>query len=345
MGRPARTRSRPRARLPPGRHEPRRARSGRGRSRAPGRAARSTRARIRRHAAARDPSPHRESRRRSCRRNRSRAPARARARSGRAGCAARAPARAVPLEDALPRRVERLQLDLALEFPTEEREHDGVPLTRRPVGTVENPSQRPLLDEAELARNREARLVGRIYSDLDPLDLAELEADARQRGSGLGAESLTQAIGTDPVADLEDPLAPARVQAGAADRLGLIGREDSVDEVLAEVEPAAEAAQQLDLRLQWLRFLVRPGHPRAQVVERRVDRLLEQRPVAWLPAAHHEALRLNPVRRWRHGRGIYRGVPSQASAGTISTRSPPSTRQSETACSSPASSGATPRGT
>ena len=41
----------------------------------------------------------------------------------------------------------------------------------------------------------------------------------------------------------------------------------------------------------------------------------------------------------------YRGVPIQASAGTIRTRSPPSTRQSESACSSPASSGAIAAGT
>ena len=42
-----------------------------------------------------------------------------------------------------------------------------------------------------------------------------------------------------------------------------------------------------------------------------------------------------------HRRRAYRGDPTQASAGTISTRSPPSTRQSDTACSSPRSSGAT----
>ena len=46
------------------------------------------------------------------------------------------------------------------------------------------------------------------------------------------------------------------------------------------------------------------------------------------------------------GGGIYlRGRPTQASAGTISTRSPPSTRQSDTACSPPPSSGATAAGT
>ena len=46
-----------------------------------------------------------------------------------------------------------------------------------------------------------------------------------------------------------------------------------------------------------------------------------------------------------HGGGIYRGRPTQASGGTISTRRPPSTRQSETACSSPLSSAAVSRGT
>ena len=46
-----------------------------------------------------------------------------------------------------------------------------------------------------------------------------------------------------------------------------------------------------------------------------------------------------------HGGGIYRGWPTQASGGTISTRRPPSDRQSETACSSPLSVGAISRGT
>ena len=47
----------------------------------------------------------------------------------------------------------------------------------------------------------------------------------------------------------------------------------------------------------------------------------------------------------RHGDGTYRGRPTQASAGTMRTRRPPSTRQSETACSSPVSWGAISRGT
>ena len=190
----------------------------------------------------------------------------------------------------------------------------------------------------------EARLVGGVDPELDPLHVAELEPDARERGRRLGGEALAHTAGADPVADLEDALAAARVQAAAADRLGLVRREDSVDEVLAEVEAPAEAAQQLDLCFHRLRILVRPGHPGPHVLERGVDRLLQERRVARLPAAHDESLGLDPVRRG-HGRGIYRGVPTQEPAGTTSTPSPPSTRQSEYACSSPESSGATSRGT
>ena len=47
----------------------------------------------------------------------------------------------------------------------------------------------------------------------------------------------------------------------------------------------------------------------------------------------------------RHGGGIYRGRPIQASAGAMRTRNPPSVRQIETACSSPARRGASSRGT
>src|SRR6266540_3075677 len=42
---------------------------------------------------------------------------------------------------------------------------------------------------------------------------------------------------------------------------------------------------------------------------------------------------------------LHRGVPIHASLGTISTRSPPSTRHKDSACSSPRSSGAISRGT
>jgi hypothetical protein len=92
------------------------------------------------------------------------------------------------------------------------------------------------------------------------------------------------------------------VQTGAADRLGLIRREDPVDELLAEVEHSAEPPQQLDLLLQQLRLLVGPRQPRTQVLQRRVDRLLQERRVARLPAAHDQALGLDPVgRRSRQG--------------------------------------------
>src|SRR6185503_21167495 len=159
------------------------------------------------------------------------------------------------------------------ELPAQEREDHGVARSRRAVPAVEDAAHRPFLDEAELARDAEARLVGRVDPELDPLHVAELEPDARERGRRLGGKALAHTAGADPVADLEDALAAARVQAAAADRLGLVRREDSVDEVLAEVEAAPEATQQLDLRFHRLGILMRPGHPRPHVLERRVDRL------------------------------------------------------------------------
>jgi hypothetical protein len=104
------------------------------------------------------------------------------------------------------------------------------------------------------------------------------------------------------------------VEAGAADGLGLVGREDPVDEVLAEVETAPEVAQQLDLRLQRLRILVCPRQPRPQVLERRVDRLLQQRRVARLPAADDQPLGLDPVGRRLQNASSFRAASATRSA-------------------------------
>src|SRR3954464_8015350 len=185
----------------------------------------------------------------------------------------------------------------ALELPAHEREHDAVVSHRSPVRRVQDPAQRPLLHEAKLARDRQRGSVLGVDANLDPVDPAELEADARQRGHGLRAEPLAGTALPDPVADLERALAAPRVQAGAADRLRLGGRKDPVDEVLPEVEPAAKLPQQLDLLFQRLRLLMCPGQPRPEVLERRVDRLLERGRVARLPAANDEPLRLDPVGR------------------------------------------------
>src|SRR4029078_8973449 len=112
--------------------------------------------------------------------------------------------------------------------------------------------------DAHVARDRGPLLVGGIGPELDPRHVAELEADSRERRRRLGGEALTHAARADPVADLQLALAAARVQGGAADRLRLVGREDPVDEVLAEVEAAAEPAQQLYLRLPRAGGLRRP---------------------------------------------------------------------------------------
>ena len=89
------------------------------------------------------------------------------------------------------------------------------------------------------------------------------------------------------------------METAAADELRLVGREDPVDEVVAGVELGSERPEQLGLLLERLRLAVRPEHPGAQVVEARVDRLLQQRRVARLVAADDEPLRLDPVRSGR----------------------------------------------
>ena len=78
------------------------------------------------------------------------------------------------------------------------------------------------------------------------------------------------------------------VQTRAAERLRLLPVEDAVDEILAQVELAPEAADQRDLGLDVGRLVGGPGHPGQQVLDAGVDGGLEQRRVGRLPAADHQ---------------------------------------------------------
>ncbi len=177
-----------------------------------------------------------------------------------------------------------------------EHREDG-DVTKRPALAARQASpQRCLLDEAELARDAEARLVARLDPDLDPVHLADLEARARQRGRRLGHDPLPRRARAHPVADLEPARPDAGMKPGAAEQLGFVGGEDPVREVLAGDEAGAEGLDELDLLLERLRLVERPRHPRLQVLEARVDRVLQQRRVARLVAADDEPLRLDPVR-------------------------------------------------
>src|SRR5579884_3931031 len=67
----------------------------------------------------------------------------------------------------------------------------------------------------------------------------------------------------------------------------------------AEKTPVVVRAEVLDevgLLLDRLRLVECPGHPRPQVLEARVDGLLEERRVAGVVASDHQPLRLDPVR-------------------------------------------------
>src|SRR4051812_2403561 len=89
------------------------------------------------------------------------------------------------------------------------------------------------------------------------------------------------------------------MQPRAPEQLGLAGGEDPVREVLAGVEAGAEELDELLLLLERLRLVERPRHPGLQVLEARVDRLLQERCVARLVAADDEPCRLGPIRSGR----------------------------------------------
>ena len=91
-------------------------------------------------------------------------------------------------EHPLPGRVIRLQLDVARELPCKQREDDRVVLPRLPVGPWKTPRAIPSSAYPSLRGIARLRRVRRVDANLDPLDLADLEADPRQRRSGLRPE-------------------------------------------------------------------------------------------------------------------------------------------------------------
>ena len=133
--------------------------------------------------------------------------------------------------------------------------------------------------------------------DLDPVDAAHVERDLGQCRRGLPREALSDPRGADPIADLERPVTNTRVESRAADRLALVRSEDPVDEVLTEVEAAAEHAEELGFLLDRRRLVGRPRHPGAKVVEARVERVFQERRVTRFPAADRQAVGADEVRR------------------------------------------------
>lgn len=75
----------------------------------------------------------------------------------------------------------------AREHVPEQAEDDHVSWHTVLVGR-EPPPQHPLLGEAELPRDRQARVVRTIDPNLDPVNIAEIEGDSRQSGARLGGQ-------------------------------------------------------------------------------------------------------------------------------------------------------------
>src|SRR5207244_5881322 len=91
-----------------------------------------------------------------------------------------------------------------------------------------------------------------------------------------------------------------RMQAGASNGARLVRLEDTHDQVLVPVVAGAEGPQPLVHRVEGLRLVRRPRHPRPQMLEAAVDGVLEERCVLGLPAPDDETLGLDSVRRHSH---------------------------------------------
>src|SRR5204862_7320552 len=140
-----------------------------------------------------------------------------------------------------------------IEVLAKQRE-DGDVTKRSCLARRQPPPQRRLLDEAELARDAEARLVARLDADLDPVGLADLEPRTRERRGRLGCDPLPRCARPDPVADLEPARPDSRVEPGAAEDLRFVGAEDPAREVGARVEVGAELLDERGLVLERLRL-------------------------------------------------------------------------------------------
>ena len=193
-----------------------------------------------------------------------------------------------------PRAVEEAQLGRAAagesaKLLRQKREHHGVPvrLSRRRVGSL--PPEDALLAGSRAGRDPAARLVGRIDADLDPLDAGALDPDLRQRRCRVVAIPPPDAARAGPVADLERRLTGPGMEPGAAEDLGLVGRRRSRRRSRLRGEVAPEQAQQRHLRVERLGLVVRHGIQGPQMLEARVDRLLQEGRVPRLPAADHGA--------------------------------------------------------
>jgi len=84
------------------------------------------------------------------------------------------------------------------------------------------------------------------------------------------------------------------VQSGPAEILRLVGREQPVDPAPTVREQLAESAKPLLDHLERLGCRPGPVHELAQVLEARVDRLLDERCITGLVTAEHEPLGHDP---------------------------------------------------
>ena len=123
---------------------------------------------------------------------------------------------------------------------------------------------------AESFRDRRAAVICLVTVDLDPADRRERECGRCQRARGRGRDAPTGAIGSQPVTDLQCPVADARDQPHGTD--DLVARDDHVTELHALVPVGRTALESVSLRGRIRGRRVGPRHPQLQLIHARGDR-------------------------------------------------------------------------
>src|SRR5688572_2349245 len=98
-----------------------------------------------------------------------------------------------------------------------------------------------------------------------------------------------------PVTDLEFAFPQSRMQARPAEQSGFLEVENAIHEILPEVKHAAKAFEAFELDLDGLRFAVRPGHPRAQMIYAFGHRVRQHLHIRRVIAPHDEPSGLDAI--------------------------------------------------
>lgn len=156
-------------------------------------------------------------------------------------------------------------------------------------------AQCPFVDITQFARDSSGGKVAWVAMDFHTVDMAGLECDLGQRGGGFRDQSLVDEILVDPVSDLNLVVTYAWMQTCPAEQTLFILIEDAIDVILAKIEHAAKPLDGFGPFFDGNGFVVRPGHPRLEMLYAFQHGLLEHLRVGWIVAADDQSLCFDAV--------------------------------------------------